>query len=137
MSTSEDMRWENVEIKGVSRPPKLLYSYLDSLWVLCQRDPKAWITMLRVAQFIDAPSKMFGARMVWGALRVGMTGGKKTKKNKAKTKETNAVHGEVATPALGSLSVEEIVQFEQVPQKGEEIFSALEGHTGGGTAVTA
>ena len=79
MSTSEDMRWKGVEVVGVSKPPKLLYRYFDSIWLACHKDEKMWATMLRVSQFVEPPTRMFSGRMARKAIKYMFIGNKNAK----------------------------------------------------------
>ncbi len=77
LSTSEDMRWPSVVVQNVPRPPKALFKYLDAVFLACQNDSKVWTTLLRVAQLVDPPSRLFSPRVFGKALKHMVAGKKK------------------------------------------------------------
>lgn len=102
MATSEDMRYEGVIIEGTSRPPRLLYKYTDSLLLAAQNDKKVWGTFIRVAQFVDPPSKMFSPRMIRAALW-----GKKTKQpTQQKPSQLGILHVEDEKPEIKEIDAD-------------------------------
>lgn len=103
MATAEDMRYDGVETVGVPHPPEAIYRYTDGLFKACQKDWKVWKRVLRVAQLLDPPSKMFSPRM----LRYGLPAvlwGKKGRKVKP-----------MAQPEKEAAEVESVSSVEEVP----------------------
>lgn len=112
MATSEDMRYDGVIIEGTSKPPRILYKYTDALLLAAQNDKKVWGTFIRVAQFVDPPSKMFSPRMIRAAFW-----GKKTKQPSLKHGSAHTMDGKNDSKNIQDADETRIPESQMAPLK--------------------